>query len=171
MNQRAKAQEALTGLDLRADIPQAWQDEAQRMIAYLDGRQESFQPDHFDMDISQRSNLRATGLSFVPTLQKLLNIPAQKLQKDDWNALHARYCSGTLSPKEHLHAGVTLLSNMPPLNQCSLEEAPIFEELLLDVGLEALQSESGISADLQLTIASELLEITAGRGQGCGRKV
>lgn len=170
MGQRARAQEALARLDLRADIPQAWQDEAQRMMAYLDGRQESFQPDRFDIDISQGSNLRATGLSFVPTLQKLLNIPAQKLRKEEWNALHARYCSGTLSPKEHFQAGVTLLSNMPPLSQCSPKEASLWKDLLLDVGLEALQSESGISADLQLTIASELLEITAGRGKAVAEK-
>ena len=170
MDQRAKAQESLAGLDLRADIPQAWQDEAQRMMAYLDGRQESFQPDWFDMDISQGSNLRATGLSFVSRLQKQLNIPAKELRKEEWNELHARYCSGTLSPKEHFQAGVTLLSNMPPLNRCSPKEAPLWEDLLLDVGLEALQPESGISAELQLTIASELLEITAGRGKAVAEK-
>ena len=162
--QRTRAQEALAGLD-RAGIPQAWQDEAQRMMAYLDGRQESFHPDRFDMDISQGSNLRTTGLSFVPRLQKQLNIPAKKLRKEEWNELHARYCSGTLSSKEHFRAGVTLLTNMPHHDRSRRKEASLWEELLLEVGLEALQSESGIGAELQLTIASELLESTAGRGK------
>ena len=169
LGQRAKAQQALAGQDIWTGIPQSWQDEAQQMLAYTSGQQEHFRPDPFSKDSSQESK-RTVRFTFVTELQKHLNIASKMLKKGELDELRVKYHSGTLTPGERLKAGVTLLANTSQNEGRSHAESSPREELLLEVGLEAIRPESGISADVQLTIASELLDATAGRGKAVATK-
>ena len=165
LDRRDQAKEALSGQEVWVGIPQSWQDEAQRMMDYAEGRQESFQPDALSMDSSLESDRPRVHFTFVTELQKCLNIDPKPRGKSELEELRARYDSGTLTPDEMLKVGVALLASTPQNEEQDRGKVSPWEELLLEVGLEAIRPESGISADVQLTIASELLEATAGRGK------
>ncbi len=167
-SKRREAQDILSSVEIESAIPVQWLFELKRIHNFAFGISEEFHPIAID-DSSQTARMTNTQYTFVQMLKEKLGLPQQRLSYDAASNI-ARAYEDTERPRhERLRDGVTLLLNHGDNRKIS-ESIPSNDVLILDLGLVALKTEGILSADEQLTIATELFDGYYGTISGKDKK-
>ncbi len=153
-NERERAKEILSSGDVRKGIPAQWVQEAERMYEYAYGSADRFVPDDSASDSSIMQAGRQVEYTFVRSLQDRYAITKEMRAGEKPEALYELVQNKMLPLEERLQAGLTLLYDYPSGGR----DFPSKATFLLEIGLQALETEIGLPADEQLRIAAELFE-------------
>ena len=154
---KKNAQRSLESWQIEKSLPQEWDEEAERMRQYLSGQVEVFTP-LMILDDSQTQSDRNAEDTFISVLNDHLNIPEEPLTEEAAEEFLSAYSDESLPFVTRFRSGVTLLSHYPELQKRNTIGLPAREDLTFMVGFNALQPESELSAEEQLSIALELFQ-------------
>ena len=148
-NDPNEASRILQEVNIQPLIPPLWESEYNHMLKYASGELDTFKMDRRVRDASSMNSNKKKSFTFIDVFRRIIGDISTDNKEDSFEQMRSAYNARRSGTWDKLQLGVAALSICSPQN-------PDYRSFALQVGLEALDSNHGLSADDRMVVATDL---------------